>query len=96
MKKMTKLDMPVGKLTRIKDVLPPPGELVIPEDTIKVTIFLKKASISFFKRQAQRYHTKYQRMIRELVDRYATLYSSANPASACKPQAKPTRQRLPA
>ena len=74
-KKMINSAMPVGKLTRIKDFLPPPAELVIPEETIKITISLKKSSVEFFKRQAHRYHTKYQRMIRELVDRYAMQYS---------------------
>jgi predicted DNA binding CopG/RHH family protein len=74
-KRMTSLDMPIGKLTRIKDFLPSPAELVIPEETKKITISLRKSSITFFKRQADRYHTKYQRMIRELIDRYAAQYS---------------------
>lgn len=73
-KRMINSDMPIGKLTRIKDFLPSPAELAIPEDTTKITISLKKSSVEFFKRQAQRYHTKYQRMIRELVDRYAMQY----------------------
>lgn len=76
-KKTNDLDMPVGKLTRIKDLLPPPKELVVPEDTVKVTLSLRKSSVVFFKHQAERCHTKYQRMIRELVDRYVTLYTSA-------------------
>jgi len=76
MKKRTiNQDMPIGKLTRVKDFLPPPAELATPEETTKITISLKKSSIEFFKRQAQHYHTKYQRMIRELVDRYAMQYS---------------------
>lgn len=74
-KKTINSDMPVGKLTRIKDFLPAPDKLVIPEKTVKITISLKKSSIDFFKQQAQRHHTKYQRMIRELVDRYALQYS---------------------
>lgn len=74
-KKTIDLNMPVGKMTRIIDFLPPPGELIIPEDTVKITLSLKKSSVDFFKHQAGRYHTKYQRMIRELVDRYATQYS---------------------
>lgn len=69
-------NMPIGKMTRVKDFLPPPSELVIPEDTAKVTISLKKSSIAFFKREAGRHHTKYQRMIRELLDKYATKYST--------------------
>lgn len=68
-------DMPIGKLTKIKDFLPPPAELAVPEETEKITISLNKSSIEFFKRQAQQHNTKYQRMIRELVDKYATQYS---------------------
>jgi hypothetical protein len=65
-------DMPIGKLTRVKDFLPPPEELVFPgEETVKVTIALNKASVEFFKRQAKKHKTKYQKMIRELVDKYA-------------------------
>ena len=68
-------NLPIGRLTRIKDTLPPPGELVIPEETIKVTLLLSKFSVGFFKRKAGQYHTKYQKMIRELVDRYAEQYA---------------------
>jgi len=74
-KKMSDIDKPIGRLTRVNDFLPPPEKLVIPEDTTKVTISLKKSSVEFFKRVASKYHTKYQKMIRELVDRYATQYS---------------------
>ena len=73
--KMTKSEMPVGKLLRVKDFLPAPDELVIPEATKKVTISLKKSSIDFFKRQARIHHTKYQRMIREVIDKYVIHYS---------------------
>lgn len=64
-------------MTRIDDFLPPPEELVIPEETVKVTISLSKSSVDFFKHQARQHHTKYQKMIRQLVDRYATRYSQA-------------------
>jgi len=73
----TDLNKPVGKMTRIDDFLPPPEKLVMPEETIKVTLSLKKSSVDFFKRQAEQYHTKYQKMIRELVDKYTTQYASA-------------------
>lgn len=75
-KRMIDRYMPIGKLSRIKDFLPPPSELVLPEEKIKVTISLKKSSVDFFKKAAERSHTKYQKMIRELVDRYATQYSA--------------------
>ena len=68
-------DFPIGNLTRIKDVLPPPDKLVIPEDTIKVTLLLGKSSVRFFKQQAAQHRTKYQRMIRALVDQYAERYA---------------------
>lgn len=69
-------DFPIGKLTRVKDVLPPPDQLVFPgEETVKVTLHLSRSSIQFFKRKASEHHTKYQRMLRELVDRYAKQYS---------------------
>lgn len=74
MKRESDHEMPRGQLKRIQDVLPAPGELIMPEETIKVTIALKKSSISFFKFQAKKHHTKYQRMIREVLDRYATQY----------------------
>lgn len=67
-------DMPVGKLTEVKDFLPPPDQLVFPEKTVKVTIALTKSSLDFFKREARKNHTKYQKMIRELVDQYARRY----------------------
>lgn len=66
--------MPIGKLTPVKDFLPPPDELVVPQDTVKVTLSLTKSSLDFFKREAKKHGTKYQKMIRELVDRYAKRY----------------------
>ena len=74
-KRMNDPEMPVGKLTPIKDFLPPPEHLVMPEDTIKVTLLLSKSSVSFFKHKAVRHRTKYQRMIRALVDKYVERYS---------------------
>ena len=68
-------NVPVGKLTRIADVLPPPETLAVPEETTKVTLLLSAASVRFFKQQAARRGTKYQKMIRTLVDRYATHYA---------------------
>ena len=67
-------DMPYGKLVQVKDFLPPPEELVFSQDTAKITISLSKASITFFKKEAEKHHTKYQKMIRELLDRYAASY----------------------
>ena len=67
-------DMPIGKLTEVKNFLPPPHQLAFPEETVKVTISLTKESLGFFKKEAKRNKIKYQRMIREVVDRYAKAY----------------------
>ena len=75
-KKTIDPNMPVGKLIRIKDTLPPPEELMIPERTVKVTLRLSEDSIRFFKHYAQKYHTKYQRVIRKLIDTYAGHYAT--------------------
>lgn len=69
------VDMPIGKLRRAKDTLPPPEELMMPERTVKVTLRLSESSIKFFKHYAQKYHTKYQKVIRKLVDNYAERYA---------------------
>jgi hypothetical protein len=76
-KKTSDQEMPVGKLTRIKDLLPPPSELAQDEDNVKITISLKRSSVDFFRREAGKHHTKYQRMIRELLDWYASQYRKA-------------------
>ncbi len=71
-------DFPSGKLIEVSNFLPPPGELIFPGGaTEKVTIVLKKGSVDFFRRKAKEHHTKYQKMIREVLDRYVSKYSSS-------------------
>lgn len=69
-KKTTLPDKPIGKLTRVKDFLPPPSQLVPREETVKVTLALSKESVEFFKEKAKKNKVPYQRMIRSLVDQY--------------------------
>ena len=59
----------------VKDFLPPPSELVAKEDAIKITITLNKSSVEFFKNNAEKHHTKYQKMIRSVLDQYANVYA---------------------
>lgn len=75
MKKKIDLDMPIGKLTRVKDFLPSPEELMAEEEKVKVTMYLKKTNVDTLKNMAKKSHTKYQRIIRELVSRYVEHYS---------------------
>lgn len=67
-------DEPMRKLRVVKDFLPPPDQLVLKEENVKITISLKKESVDFFKKKAKEQHTSYQKMIRQIVDWYASHY----------------------
>jgi predicted DNA binding CopG/RHH family protein len=67
-------DEPMGELRVAKDFLPPPNRLALKEENVKITIALKKSSVEFFKKEAQKHRTSYQKMIRQLVDWYASQY----------------------
>ena len=73
-RKIRYTDEPMGELKVIKDFLPPPEQLILKEDNVKVTISLSKSSIDFFKKQAAKHRTSYQKMIRRVVDYYASQY----------------------
>jgi len=61
---------PIGELELIEDIFPRPEDLVFKEDNTKVTIALSRSSVAFFKREAKKHHTQYQKMIRNLLDEY--------------------------
>ena len=63
-------DEPLGKVQVVSDFLPSPAELAFREEGVKVTLALSKKSIEFFKSEAAKHHTQYQRMIRRLLDAY--------------------------
>jgi predicted DNA binding CopG/RHH family protein len=69
-KKIRYTDEPMGKLRVVKDFLPPPDRLVLKEDNVKITISLSKSSIDFFKEEAKKQRTSYQKMIRRVIDVY--------------------------
>ncbi|HXW68440.1 MAG TPA: hypothetical protein VEJ88_02430 [Dissulfurispiraceae bacterium] len=68
---------PMGELRVVKDFLPKPEQLVLKEENMKITIALKKSSIDFFKKQAKQQHTSYQKMIRGLIDWYASKHQKS-------------------
>ena len=74
-KRVKYTEEPIGKIKVVKDFLPKPEELVLKEETVKVTISLTKSSIEFFKHEAEKYHTHYQTMIRKLIDQYTAHYA---------------------
>lgn len=65
----------IGKVEIIKDFLPKPEDLIFKEDTVKVTLNLSKSSIEFFKEIAQKHGSQYQKVIRNLLDRYTSHFS---------------------
>jgi predicted DNA binding CopG/RHH family protein len=64
-------DEPIGKVKVLKDFLPSPEELALKDETVKVAISLSKTSIDFLKKEAKKYNTQYQKMIRRRLDEYA-------------------------
>ena len=66
---------PLGRTQVVTDFLPSPSELAFREEGMKVTLALSKKSIEFFKSEATKHHTQYQRMIRRLLDSYVDAQS---------------------
>lgn len=63
-------DEPLGEVRVVSDFLPSPAELAFRESSVKVTLSLSKKSVEFFKAEATKHRTHYQRMIRQLLDLY--------------------------
>ncbi len=74
-KKITYDEGPIGDLKVVRDFLPAPADLVFREDQVKVTIGLSRSSVAFFKEEARRHHTQYQKMIRRLLDLYVSQHT---------------------
>lgn len=75
MRKRTRdTDEPVGELKVVADFLPPPHRLVLREEGVKVTMVLSRSSVEYFKRAAKKYHTPYQKMIRNVIDAYTARF----------------------
>ena len=78
---------PLGNPKVVADFLPRPEDLVFQDEGVKVTLALSKRSVEFFKSEAQKNNTQYQRMIRRLLDAYAEHHSrplTAGPRRAQK------------
>ena len=80
---------PLGRLRIVRDFLPLPEDLVFRDEGVKVTIALSKRSVDFFKGEARKHNTQYQRMIRRLLDAYAEHHSR-------RPSTRPARTRVKA
>lgn len=84
-------DEPLGHLKIVPDFLPRPEDLVFRDEGVKVTIALSKRSVEFFKGEARKHHTQYQRMIRRLLDAYAEHHSRSLPSRSTRTRAKMAR-----
>ena len=84
-------DEPLGKLKVVPDFLPAPEDLILREEGVKVTIGLSKRSVEFFKREAEKHHTQYQRMIRRLLDAYAAHHTRPVARRSARARAKAAR-----
>jgi hypothetical protein len=62
---------PLGEVEVIPDFFPSPAALAFRGEGVKVTLALSKKSVEFFKAEAEKHHTQYQRMIRRLLNAYA-------------------------
>lgn len=82
---------PLGDVKVISDFLPRPEELVFRDEGVKVTIALSKRSVEYFKGEARKHHTQYQRMIRRLLDAYAEHHSRPSSARSTRPRARLAR-----
>ena len=58
----------------IPDFLPSPDQLVLKEETVRVTLNLNRRSVDFFKMKARENGVPYQGMIRKILDLYASQF----------------------
>lgn len=77
--KTTYTDEHLGRVQVVPDFLPSPAELAFREEGVKVTLSLSRKSLDFFKSEAAKHHTHYQRMIRRLLDAYVDAQSAKDP-----------------
>ena len=59
----------------VEDFLPPPSQLVLKENTIKVTLTLKESSVKFFKQESLKAGIPYHQMLKRLIEFYAAHHS---------------------
>ena len=83
---------PLGDVQVVSDFLPSPAELAFREEGVKVTLALSKKSIEFFKSEAAKHQTQYQRMIRRLLDAYVDGQAASQPSKNARRE-KATQRR---
>lgn len=56
----------------VEDFLPKPKDLVLMSRDVKVTINLTEQSIDYFKKASAKHHIPYQKLIKRVLDTYAS------------------------
>ena len=84
---------PIGEPRVIKDFLPAPSELAFRDEDVKITITLSKKSVDFFKSEAAKADTQYQRMIRRLLDAYVDAHASGASPRGARSRSRAVRDR---
>ena len=69
-------EAPIGKTTQVDDFLPPPEVLFAGDDRVKITIEIEGSTLDFFKDQAIKTGSKYQRLMRLVLKQYAKKHSA--------------------
>ena len=64
----------IEKAEIIPDFLPSPDQLILKEETVRVTLNLNRRSVDFFKIKARENGVPYQSMIRKVLDLYASQF----------------------
>ncbi|EKD45194.1 MAG: hypothetical protein ACD_70C00027G0005 [uncultured bacterium] len=93
-RKVKYTDEALGNLEVVEDFLPKPEDLILKEETIKVTLSLTKDSVDYFKSQASERHTQYQKMIRILLDKYVARFSGPRKTTHFKKNVTRRAERL--
>jgi predicted DNA binding CopG/RHH family protein len=81
----------IGDPKVVRDFLPSPEELAFREEDVKITITLSRKSVEFFKSEAAKADTQYQRMIRRLLDAYVDAHADALNRRSTRTRARPAR-----
>jgi predicted DNA binding CopG/RHH family protein len=74
-KKINYTDEKISIGERVIDFLPSPADLAKKEETARITINLNKTSIDFFKKEAIKTGVPYQKLIRSVIDIYASYHN---------------------
>ena len=82
---------PIGDPKVIRDFLPSPDQLAFREEEVKITITLSKKSVDFFKSEAVKADTQYQRMIRRLLDAYVDAHAGVREPRPAQARARTAR-----